>query len=183
MIFKIRNKDLNNLNNISEEEESLELLNSSEVKLLNLFTQEKPILNNNLNSSETTASDKEGKEIPIEDPIFDLTHLTRLKEDFELQIHNLVNKTKCLRKEYKEILAYLSEYYSLNNPEIEYLYKEIALISNITKLNVLNSDNNNTQCYLANKHKNKITYLEINPESEAHTRAVIFWESMLDLFG
>jgi hypothetical protein len=110
--------------------------------------------------------------------------LTRQREVNEEKTFDLINKVKMIRKDTKDVLTSQAEKFVNDNPEIELLLKEIALYSNLTRLNILSTDDNLIQCYLNNKYKDKITYLEVNlNNSDPHTRALIFWQSMLGLFA
>jgi uncharacterized coiled-coil DUF342 family protein len=138
---------------------------------------------------ETTATEGEEESIEeLEEKLRSLDNrigcLTKQREKAEDKLLTLVNGIKSLRKEYKERLESLAEYFSSENDEIDPLWKELSLFMNITKLNILSMDNNIVQCYINNKYKDKMTYLEVNlNEADHYLRAITYWESMLNLFS
>jgi hypothetical protein len=127
-------------------------------------------------------SDLQEDKIKILDDYIDT--LTRERDSYEAKISELLDRIKTLRKEDKHMLSELSSRYCLGNPEVGLLWKELSLYMNITRLNILTTDDKVIQCYINNKYKDKITYLEINlNDSDPHTRAKVFWQTMQSLFN
>jgi hypothetical protein len=122
--------------------------------------------------------------LELDERLHDLNEERELMEEHIIQI---ISKIKKLREHHLSMLKSHYGKLSEENKHIEMLWKELSLLMNLTKLNILNINrliyNNDPiiQLYVVNKN-NKIVYMEINRNDENINKSEAFWESMNSIY-
>jgi hypothetical protein len=116
-----------------------------------------------------------------------LQDLNEERERMEEHIIKIISKIKKLREYHLNMMKSQYGRLSQENKHIEMLWKELSLLMNLTKLNILNvnsliyNDDPIIQLYVVNK-SNKIVYMEINRYDESIKKSDTFWESMNSIY-